>query len=90
MVEVDEATSNLMAQKRDCASSGQDAPAEDIAKRLFVSEKMVEVDETSSNLMAQKRDCASSGQDAPAEDIAKRLFVSEEMVEGVGFEPTYA
>ena len=41
MVEVDEITLSLMAQKRDCALAGQDAPAEDIAKRLFVSEKMV-------------------------------------------------
>ena len=32
-------TSQHIAQKRDRASSGQDAPAEDIAKRLFVSEK---------------------------------------------------
>ena len=72
MVEVNEATSNLKAQKRDCALSGQAAPSEVIAKRLTARYvEIVELNEEFST--SQKRDCASAGQAAPSEVVAKRL-----------------
>ena len=43
MMELDGETSNRRNQACDCAPAGQAAPAEDIAKRSYASEKMVEL-----------------------------------------------